>query len=357
VNSRAPTPPFPPSKLIRRAVFAKPRPHKGDGDMWPITWAADGFLYGGAGDNSGSPMNFWRIHGEDGGPWAFHLELVDNMPIDPKAWCQRPRVDPARGVKPASLLGMDGMLYFAVELHNYGENPAFNRQCNVSSFIITTRDWGKTWDREATPPDFFTGRLASPHFIQFGRDYAGARDGFIYAHFPAGRDGKSYWCNADFLLLGRVLQGRLLARDAWEFHAGTDASGNPLWTRDGEGAAPVFEYPLMTGEDHCSWNPGLRRYLLGNFSFMDGKTLEPRPYHQCWPESVAPSQLTLFEAPEPWGPWSLFHRDDDWGTVGDYQPSFPVKWMSADGKRMYMVSAGSLDDYNFTCQQIDLELF
>ena len=325
--------------------------------MWPVTWAADDFLYGGAGDNSGSPMNFWKIHGKDGGPWSVMVELVDNMPIDPEVYCQRPRVDKNRGVKPASLLGMDGILYFAVELHNYGEDPAFNRQCNISSWIITTKDWGKTWNREATPLEFFTGRLASPHFLQFGKDYAGARDEYVYAYFPAGEDGKSYWCNGDFLLLGRVLRKRLLVRDAWEFCAGKDVSGNPVWDRDGNKAKPVFEYRRMTGENHVSYNRGLKRYLMGNYSFINKDTLEPRPYHQKWPESTWPSQLALFEAPEPWGPWSLFHVDDNWGTYGDYQPSFPTKWMSEDGRTVYIVSAGSFDDYNFTVQKVTLESY
>jgi len=357
MKGRAPEPKYPASKLIKRVVFDKFRPHKGDGDMWPITWAADDFLYGGAGDNSGSPMNFWRIHGKDGGSWSFHLELVDNMPIDPKVYCQRPRVNAKSGVKPASLLGMDGMLYFAVELHNYGENPEFNRQCNVNSWIMTTKDWGKTWDRKATDENFFTGRLASPHFIQFGRDYEGARDEYVYACFPAGEDGNSYWCNGDFTLLGRVHRKKLLVREAWEFHTGLDAQGNPGWNKNGDLAKPVFEYYHMTGENHVSYNKGLKRYLMANFSFLNKDTLEPRPYHQAWPESVYPSQLTLYESPEPWGPWSLFHRDDDFGHYGVYQPSFPTKWMSEDGRTVHMVYSGSHDDYNFTCQKATLELF
>ena len=67
------------------------------------------------------------------------------------------------------------------------------------------------------------------------------------------------------------------------------------------------------------------------------------------------SQLTIFEAPEPWGPWSLFYQNDNWGTYGDYQPAFPTKWMSEDGKTMWMVSSGSYDDYNFTIQKLTLE--
>jgi hypothetical protein len=46
-----PIPAFPSSNVIRRAVFDRFRCHRGDGDMWPITWADDGHLYGAAGDN------------------------------------------------------------------------------------------------------------------------------------------------------------------------------------------------------------------------------------------------------------------------------------------------------------------
>jgi hypothetical protein len=351
---KAPEPNCSRSKLIRSVVFAKYRAHKGDGDMWPITWAADNFLYGGAGDNSRSPMNFWRIHGNK---WLEWVELVDRLPIDPKVYCQRPRVHPEWGVKPASLLGMDGILYFAVELHNYCEEPAFNRQCNINSLIITSKDCGKTWDRTATPLEFFTGRLASPHFVQFGRDYEGARDEYVYASFPAGQDGKSYWENADLLLMGRVRREKLLSRSDWEFFTGHDSNGRPGWDKDERKAKPHFEYFHMTGENHISYDKGLKRYLMANYAFLNKDTMEPQPYHQKWPESIYPSQLTLYESPEPWGPWSLFHKDDDFGTYGVYQPSFPTKWMDDTGTKLKMVYSGSYDDYCFTSQDVEFILF
>jgi len=356
-----PTPPYPKSTLIRSVTLDRFRCHRGDGDMWPITWADDDYLYGAAGDNSGSPMNFWRIHGGPneamwGSGWSVYVELVDRLPIDPKVYCQRPELHPTHGVKPAGLLCLNGVLYFAVELHNYGDNPAFNRQHNIEAWIITSVDYGRSWNRQATPQGFFTGRLASPHFLQFGKDYSGARDGFVYAYFPAADDGCSYWENGDILLLGRVPKFSLLQRVAWEFYTGLDTAGQPLWSGDEHVAQPVFRYPLMTGEDHVSYNPGLKRYILGNYSFLDGEG-NPQPYHATgrWPQSALRSQLTLFEAPEPWGPWSLFYQDDNWGTYGDYQPCFPTKWMSADGRTMLMVSAGSFDDYNLTLQKITLD--
>lgn len=352
---------FPISEMIECAIMDSRRYHKADGDMWPITWAADGHCYGAAGDNLGSPMNVWRIEGHPGepfwGPYP-HLFLIDNLPIDPKEYCQRPHVHPHWGVKPASLLSLNGVLYFAVQLMNFGDNPSFNRQHNISSWIITSDDNGNTWNREATRQDFFDGRLASPHFIQFGQDYEGARDEFVYAYFPAATDGNSYWCNGDYLLLGKVRRDRILERDAWTFYSG-DEHGQPVWHSDADRAAPVFEYPLMTGENHVSFNKGLNRYIMGNFSFTD-KQGNPRPYHQQpgdpIDDSRFPSQLTLFEAPNPWGPWSLFHQDNNWGSSGDYQPIFPTKWISEDGKEMWMVSSGSEEDYNFTFQKVRLKL-
>jgi len=286
--------------------------------------------------------------------------LVDNQPFDPAVYCRGANVDKTRCMKPAGLLGLGGLLYYAVETMNYGDNPAFNRQHNINGWIVTSRDFGKTWKMDATPTDFFAGRLASIHFVQFGQDYAGARDAFVYADFPAADDGHSYWENGDYLLLGRVPKDKILVRSAWEFYTGLNSSGQPLWSADDSKAEPMFRYNRMTGEDHITYNPALKRYFLGNYGFHNN--LEPRPYHQyrgtpaAGPSTRCPSQLTLYEAPEPWGPWSLFYRDDNWGTCGDYQPSFPPKWMSTDGLTMWMVAAGSTDDYNFVTQKVTLTL-
>lgn len=348
------------SKLIKQVIVDKYRLHKGDGDMWPLTWAADGNLYGGAGDNQDSPMNFWRIEGHpdkrEWGPPPF-LYLVDNMPMDPKIYCQKPNVHPKWGIKPASVLSLKGTLYFAVELMNFGDNPEFNRQHNINSWIITSDNYGKTWNREATSENFFTGRVASPHFLQFGKEYEDARDEYVYAYFPSAEDGNSYWENSDFIILGRVNQDKILLREEWEFFIGNVDGNEPVWSKDDVLAKPVFSYSLMTGENHVSYNKGLKRYIMGNYGFIN-ENGEPQPYHQTklWDPEHQMSQLTLFEAPEPWGPWSVFYKDDNWGVSGGYNPSFPTKWMSEDGKTMWMVYSGSEEDYNFTLQKITLVL-
>lgn len=347
---------FPQSKVIRKAQVDRFRLHKGDGDMWPITWADDGNLYGAAGDNQGSPMNIWKIEGHpDQREWmpTPYLYLQNNLPLEPKKYCTLPGVNKKWGLKPASLLCVEGVLYLSVQQMNFGDCEKFNRQHNLGAAIFSSRDYGLSWKQE-TGWDFFSSRLGAPHFIQFGKNYEGARDSFVYAYFPSSEDGESYWDNGDFLLLGRTPKEALLSRESWRFY-----SGDGQWSAEEDRAKAVFTYPKMTGENHVSYNAGLKRYLMGNYSFTDEKG-NPMPYHQdspLWDPYTQRSQLTIFEAPEPWGPWSLFYQDNDWGNHGGYNPSFPTKWMSGDGKELWMAYSGSEEDYNFTLQKIRLELY
>jgi len=42
------------------------------------------------------------------------------------------------------------------------------------------------------------------------------------------------------------------------------------------------------------------------------------------------TQLTMLEAPNPWGPWSIFYRDDDSPSApGLYTPTFPSAYIRA----------------------------
>ena len=93
----------------------------------------------------------------------------------------------------------------------------------------------------------------------------------------------------------------------------------------------------MTSVQQVNYHPGFKRYLLPNWAWvsMDGN---PKPQlgiggHVGGPGHMR-SQLTLFEAPAPWGPWRLFHRDDNWsypdGSTGAYTPIMPPAWVSDD---------------------------
>jgi hypothetical protein len=75
----------------------------------------------------------------------------------------------------------------------------------------------------------------------------------------------------------------------------------------------------------------LKRYLL--FSW--------RLHQDFSPDHGA--DLIVFEAPEPWGPFSLAHYEEYWEGVETtpYCPRLPLKWMESDGVTGWLQFSGT----------------
>jgi hypothetical protein len=70
------------------------------------------------------------------------------------------------------------------------------------------------------------------------------------------------------------------------------------------------------------YNPGLKRYLLAlGFDHSGG-----------W---------GIFDAPEPWGPWTTAFHTDDWGLGGTHGYRLPSKWIGAAGTEMHLIFSGA----------------
>jgi hypothetical protein len=334
VNELEAKPPYGKSAAVTGMSFTGPERIIGTGDMWPLTWADDDNIYAAAGDNSGfldhfQPMNFWKVEGT---PPHHEISLVNDLGFitadgrDPES-----DIPP---IKPAGVVSVDGVLYLAVEDMRYTEGR-YGNQVNLQAWMLTSKDHGLTWSEPPRPGSaeraFLTGVFASPHFLQFGRDYSGAPDEFVYAYSSAGDDGVAAWSAGDCTYLARVPRRRILDRAAWEFHAGL-AKRVPRWSRALEDAAPVFSYPRKTGENEVVYHPVLRRYLLLNWAFIDCANHMFGSLH---------SELSVFESEHPWGPWSTVHVCRDWGQNCDYQPRLPTKWIDTRTGSAWLVSAGN----------------
>jgi hypothetical protein len=80
---------------------------------------------------------------------------------------------------------------------------------------------------------------------------------------------------------------------------------------------------------------GLGRYILPQWHFTD---------HQDPDRRWRTSRLEFYQAPHPWGPFSLFHRQDcpeSW-----YNPSIPSKFISPDGTPMWLFLGGDIMDFH-----------
>jgi len=98
----------------------------------------------------------------------------------------------AKGPKASGMLMVDGVLYLWVR-------NAHNAQ------LAWSADHGKTWEWRFRFPSGF----GSPAFLNFGKNYRGARDKYVYTY---SQDGASAYESDDSLLLARVAKDRLRDR-------------------------------------------------------------------------------------------------------------------------------------------------
>jgi CubicO group peptidase (beta-lactamase class C family) len=309
--------PYPPSPAIRKMDWAPKeaivRRARGS-DNWPLAWADDDALYGAYGDGNGFEpfereklsLGLARIKGP---PESFQGENVRALSLQSVG-------DGAKGRKASGLLCVQGVLYLWMR--------------NVTNAQLTwSRDHGATWSWASWK---FTNSFGCPTFLEFGRNYAGARDPFVYVYSP---DSDSAYTSADHIILARVLQNRLPEREAYEFFAGLDSDGQPTWTRELSQRRAVFQHPGCCYRPRVTYNAALKRYLLvhpvANARSRDttGKL-----------DTRFSGGLAIFDAPEPWGPWTTVFFTEQWEVGPGDSASFPAKWMSVDGTTLYLVFSG-----------------
>jgi hypothetical protein len=193
-----------------------------------------------------------------------------------------------------------------------------------NSQIAWSEDHGKTWNWCEWK---FSTSFGYPTFLNFGRNYGGARDDFVYIY---SHDENSAYKPADQMILARVHKTAILDREAYVFFAGLDNSNQPLWSNDIRHRKPVFVNPGQCYRSGISYNKGLKRYLWcqilpGNFQDDD-----PR----------FSGGFGIYEAPEPWGHWSTVFYTRDWDVGPGETSSLPPKWMSEDGRTCHLVFSG-----------------
>jgi CubicO group peptidase (beta-lactamase class C family) len=318
------TGPYPPSDFIRKVTWA-PRESivrlaRGS-DNWPLTWADDDALYTAYGDGKGFEpfvpeklsMGFAKVSGEPDDPRGSNIRSEGES-----------KGDGAAGLKASGLLMIDGTLF--LWLRNAG-----NSQLGWSA------DHAKTW----TWADWkFNQSFGCPTFLNFGPNYAGARDEFVYIYSP---DSDSAYNPADRMVLARVPRNRLTERAAYEFFVSMDSQGQPRWHRDIEKRGPVFVHAGNCYRGGVSYHPGLKRYLWCQ--------ILPQSRDQRGPRFEG--GFGIYDAPEPWGPWTTVYFTRHWDVGPGETSSLPTKWFSADGKTGYLVFSG---DDCFSVRQVEFAL-
>ena len=291
---------------IDAAPFA---PFLSMGDLWFTTWADDDKLYGAWSDGTGPvPLTTWSLMTDCG-----ILEYTGDPPKLTATVVRRdaptqfePRVDD----KPSSLLAVDGRLYGAFH------SPLGDARIG---YLAYSDDDGSNWSRlgfflpgETKPANAspWTNEANSNFrclfLINMGKNYSLNSDGYVYG-LGIGKE----WDWDGPVYLARVQRVRIVSYSAWEYFSGLDASGKPHWSKAQSDAKPV---PGLYTPDQGSaiYHAGVKRYLFLN-------------------------KEHLWEAPQPWGPWTV---------AGDF-PSEPEAWQKGYQPGIITKGAGP-DSFWFT---------
>ncbi|NLH14944.1 MAG: serine hydrolase [Phycisphaerae bacterium] len=317
--------PYPPSPVIRRIHWA-PREtilrFARGCDNWPMTWADDDAMYGAYGDGNGfEPQLAEKL--------SVGLARVTGTPPDIRGENLRaPTLEAVGndklGRKASGLLCVDDVLYLWAR--NVG-----NAQ------LAWSGDHGKTW----TWSDWkFVDGFGCPTFLDFGKNYAGARDDYVYVYSP---DSDSAYDPADRMTLARVPKNRIRERAAYEFFLHLDPQGQPEWTRNLDKRGTVFVHPGNCYRSGITYHVAFRRYLWVQ--------ILPTSRHPQGPRFQG--GFGIYDAPEPWGPWTTVFFTENWDVGPGETASFPSKWISDDGRTLYLVFSG---DDCFSVRQAALEL-
>jgi CubicO group peptidase (beta-lactamase class C family) len=301
----------PPDSIIRKAI---------DSDNWPMTWGDDGFIYSAYGDGRGFEpfierklsLGLARIEGDPPDVHGVNVQAASAERVG----------DGVKGPKASGMLMVGGVLYMWVR------NTA-------NATLAWSVDHGATW----TWGFRFDTSFGCPAFLNFGANYAGAADEYVYVY---SQDGPGAYEAYDGVVLARVHKDRLRDRDAYEFFVGLGEDGKASWAREIARRGHTLDYPAHCERLDVVYSGALRRYLMA-LSFGHGKG---------W---------GVFDAAQPWGPWTVAFITSDWGLGETHGYRLPAKWISADGQSMWLVFSGrrfnGIEYDAFCLRHMALELY
>jgi hypothetical protein len=295
------------------------------GDTFPMTWADDDQIYTSAGDpNWGNKWDGLDIERFSGMPPHYDITRV-NLMADYRG-------SGGGGPKPTGMICVNGVLYLAFQNLLGRKPPVYGTKSQHGSdaTIISSRDHGLTWSparADIKTPMFPGDAFGGPAFVNVGHDNAGAPDKYVYAV------STDQWDNGSKLRVGRVEASKIEDASAWQWISGFKNDNQPRWSHSLGLATSVLSDDRRISAPEMVYIAAARRYVLltwrlhVDFSPNDG------------------TELIIYDAPHPWGPFTLVHREVMWESqeMNPYCPRIPLKWLTVKGNEIdgWMQFSGS----------------
>ena len=357
--------PFEKSKQITGIAFTGRHKEYTGADTWYPSWAADGNLYSPFTDGkvgkvfSGSGYNF----GKRRPPVTGYATIVGDDPMNLKfinAGVIRHDPFPYGGQYPCGTLACNGLLYHGSYTLDWHKRP-WDTMGPFVGFNVS-KDHGKTWLPEALTakrPLFGESgkhgkavlawpnanpntsekritmgkpgtrvKMGAPHFVDFGKNMEHSPDGkaYLVGHGATRGDSTCSWISGDQIYMARVTPSVKNINDVtkYEFFAGHDTAGKPIWVKDFAKIKPLVEWNDRSGCVTIVYNAALKKYLM--CVTYGGKS------------GNGPYDTWIVESDKITGPWRLVSYMAKFGQQA-YFVNIPTKFISADGRTAWLCYA------------------
>lgn len=354
-------------------------PPNGDGsDLWPMTWANDGNTYAFFGDGWGLCGQLDTGSTEAADKTSFGIAKLTGPSDVANGQCStrfsnvyggyhssHPYSSSQLQGKASSIIAIGSNFYAIGGIWPSGGGtggaPNHYEIVHSDGNPYTWQTNGPNWefcaaDANGNPT---SGAFCPSSFVNYGKAVANP-DGYVYITATPNTFG--FWCNTGCpafvppanTYMMRVPSGSILTQNAYQYYAGLDNNGKPIWTTNTSLVKPIFSdrNPNKTDTRGVSWvmaeglgqpvyNPVVGRYISPAVSGDLGQT-------------------SFYDSPNPWGPWTvisynnvnLANEDSNhlptggWGnfgvaTAGGLGVNGVAAWTSADGKTVYFTFSGT----------------
>lgn len=341
--------PFPKSKAVAGLVFTGRHAQYGGADTWYPSWAADGNLY--------SPWTDGNVNGLGAGSdgdnaTTGHATILGDDPLRLTVTNQgvfRSSPRPYQGRYPCGSLVHNGVWYYGTYcLHPNGRVDRDGIPYNwpwMGPFVgfRWSTDYGKNWTQTPCTPEhpLFGERalngepvkIGAPHFVDFGKELEHSPDGKAYLAAQGASDGVkrrfayNSWITADQVYLLRVAPGIEAMNDSskYEFFAGHNWLGRPVWSKEFGRIKPIIEWRDHAGCVTMTYNAPLKKFFL---CVTDGGN------------TVSRYNTYLLESDRMTGPWKLAAFLKNFGEQA-YFVNIPSKFISQDGRTLWLCYAAN----------------
>lgn len=362
--------PFAQSEAINGIRFLGVKSGYRYGDTWYPTWAANDTLYSPWTDGTTTRLDGYTEkansgYNERGVPVNMYSNttaqgvMVGDDPLTMRVYSTgtyNAASFPYQGRYPSGSLIHDGVWYYGT----YTLDPSAQAQYGdqvvnwpwMGPFVgfRTSTDYGRTWTKDPNTPSSplfgetgingYPVKIGAPHFVDFGQNMEHSPDGkaYLVAHGADTTDTQyrfwnDSWITGDQIYLLRVTPtiDNINDASAYDFFAGNDSAGDPIWTHDFAQIRPLMEWNNNMGCVTVTYNAALGKYMM---IVTDGGN------------TASKMNTYVLESDRMTGGWKLVTYMKDFGEQA-YFVNIPSKFISDDGRTMWLLYSGNFaTDWN-----------